>query len=120
MKTRVTVVIEYDNERDCPGFSGCMKALNGTVVAVQFNDALKAKKENEMTIAVRISAWGSGLAADAESTEVPSGMIGGTSRVRRPAVNSRRFRSLKRKSLRDRLQQFLGDLKSRRHFVLGR
>lgn len=45
MKTRVTVVIEYENDRDCPGFSGGMTALNGKVVAVQFNDALQELEE---------------------------------------------------------------------------
>ncbi|MNY77747.1 hypothetical protein D3C86_2177570 [compost metagenome] len=52
-----------------------------------------------MTIAVRMSACGKGLAAPAGSVSMPGGMIGGTSRVSRPAVNSRRFTALPRMAM---------------------
>ncbi len=37
---RITIVLEYEGERDCPPFGANMEAFGGKVVAVQFNDAL--------------------------------------------------------------------------------
>ena len=47
-----------------------------------------------MTMAVRISACGSGLATPAFSAVSASPMIGGASRVTRPERNSRRLTAL--------------------------
>jgi len=37
---RITIVLEYKEESDCPPFGADMEAFGGKVVAVQFNDAL--------------------------------------------------------------------------------
>jgi hypothetical protein len=39
--SRITVVIEYEDSDSEPSFYAHMQCLGGTVVAVQFNDALK-------------------------------------------------------------------------------
>lgn len=78
-----------------------------------------------MTIAVRISACGSGLAAPAGSVSMPAGMIGGTSRVSLPAVNSSRLTALPRMAMPSSMRmlwrvvlEYHGDVAiARRHFV---
>jgi hypothetical protein len=41
----VTVVIKYDDREKVPGFHANMKALGGTVTAVQFDDALSEMED---------------------------------------------------------------------------
>jgi hypothetical protein len=57
-KSRITVVLEYPSDADVPQFSAGMNVLGGTVVAVQFSDALKELEQLENPIAAECPQCG--------------------------------------------------------------
>jgi len=45
VSSKITVVLEYENDAHIPAFYAGMEALGGKVVAVQFSDALRELEE---------------------------------------------------------------------------